>query len=1177
MFGRRRLQAAVAAAMLVAAAGVAGAQQPETATPNGTQPSATPSPADVLKQAVDALQQQFDGATDLADDARANIEKLLSQARSELKAVQESDARADQLSQQAKLVAADAKRLETQLTNEQEIPDLRPAPDKPLEAQLAQANQDLTALTAQRGELLDPQARTARRKALREQLLALPQQIADVAMRLQATPPAGELPLMTQAVQVQLQARKLALERQQAAIQWEIDLYDAEDPLELPRRRRELLDFKINRQKRFVTLLEQQVAELRRALAEDRIHQAEVALVELPPEDRAEIGPIIEKSLEYAREVVRIRQERQKFQARLDEVNRQLTDVQKQFEQASNREQKVGLTPALGLRLRQQRQDLEDFRAIRRRMDSRLEILENAQLRFLDHTDQLELLGDMETQVQAVLDQYPEDERSAHEGQVRRELDRQRANLTQLVEADTEYTVVLDELDLKEEQLIQETSRFANFIDEHILWIRSDRPLDWPSVVGDKLPLVWLLSGRLPRELGQSLWHDVRQHPLWWIAALLLWLALFLRGTRLRQHLRELARTAESRVQTNLRPTLHACWLTVLISVTWPGLCLLIAWRLVASEASTSESAAFGRQLAALGVAFLCLEFFRQVCRNSGLAEAHFGWNERTVLHLRRAMRVLILCGFPLALVSAAFNARERSSSGSDTGAVEILAFIPPLCVLVFCAHRLLKPSTGVLREATAYTPGGWLDRLRGLIWLAGVAVPVSLIVQTAIGYYYTAQQLLLKVEFTVFLILAVLSIRALLYRWLMLKHRRLRLDQLRQRRAAAEAASAGEAGAGGSEIPEVAADPEADLHAISRQTERLVNSTLLVATVVGIWFTWVDVLPALNYLDRWELWTTYSTVEETVANPAGGQDVQVKVVPVQITIVHLIWCLVLVMFTFTAARNVPGLLEIAVLQHLPLDTSIRYAISALTRYAIVLLGIVLSSQSLGIGWSQVQWLAAALTFGLGFGLQEIFANFISGIIILFEQPVRVGDLVTIGDVSGRVSRIRIRATTITDFDRKDFIVPNKEFITGRLLNWTLTDTTNRVVINIGVAYGSNTNEVRAILTRVVQEHPLVLEDPAPLIFFEKFGESSLDFLVMAFLPSFDNRVQTIHELNTTIHDELTKSGIEIPFPQRDLRVRSLPDGLKSPSGNGAEGRTDRTAGKPQKGRSDAVDARMEE
>ena len=154
----------------------------------------------------------------------------------------------------------------------------------------------------------------------------------------------------------------------------------------------------------------------------------------------------------------------------------------------------------------------------------------------------------------------------------------------------------------------------------------------------------------------------------------------------------------------------------------------------------------------------------------------------------------------------------------------------------------------------------------------------------------------------------------------------------------------------------------------------------------------------------------------------------------------------------------------------------------------------------LGVTWNKVQWLAAALTFGLGFGLQEIVANFISGLIVLFERPIRIGDFVTVGDTDGLVTKIRIRATTIRNWDGKELLVPNKEFITGRLLNWSLSDQMTRVVIVAGVAYGSDVDKAMALMREAAQEHEHVLDDPAPILSFEGFGDNSLTLLLRAYI-----------------------------------------------------------------------------
>jgi potassium efflux system protein len=181
--------------------------------------------------------------------------------------------------------------------------------------------------------------------------------------------------------------------------------------------------------------------------------------------------------------------------------------------------------------------------------------------------------------------------------------------------------------------------------------------------------------------------------------------------------------------------------------------------------------------------------------------------------------------------------------------------------------------------------------------------------------------------------------------------------------------------------------------------------------------------------------------------------------------------------------------------------------------------------------------LIAALGVGIGFGLQEIIANFISGLILLFERPVRIGDIVTVGETSGVVTKIRIRSTTIRNWDQQELLVPNKEFITGRLLNWTLSDPVARIVISIGIAYGSDVERALKILLNAANQHERVIEEPASLVTFESFDDSSLDIKLRCYIGSMDHRLQTLSELNLVINRDFAAAGIEIAFPQRDIHL----------------------------------------
>jgi potassium efflux system protein len=499
--------------------------------------------------------------------------------------------------------------------------------------------------------------------------------------------------------------------------------------------------------------------------------------------------------------------------------------------------------------------------------------------------------------------------------------------------------------------------------------------------------------------------------------------------------------------------------------------------------------------------------------------------------HLRWFMTVVLPAAFVFAAMEWQSNELWKESLGR-------LAFMAGLIALSALFFVLLRPSGHAMKGILDRSRGGWLDRSRYLWYPGTVALPIGLAIIAALGYCYTARQLEERLQLTIALVLVAVFVNALLIRWLLVVRRRLAVERAMARRAVGSVAQQEREGADEPETP--AAEPperEESLHALSMQTRRLVRVVMVVGVLIGLWAVWADVLPALGILRRVELWSTTVKVTEATGPEGAAQTVE-KVTP--ITLAGAALALIVVVVTIVAARNLPGLLEIAVLPHLPMERGVRFAVTALSRYMIVVVGVVVAFGRIGVGWSKVQWLIAAMTVGLGFGLQEIFANFISGLIILFERPMRVGDTVTVGDITGTVTRIRIRATTILNWSRKELIVPNKEFITGRLINWTLSDTVLRLDFPVGIAYGSDTALAEKLLLEVARDNPLLMEEPKPIVIFKGFGDSSLEFELRVFIPNMESYVAAWHQVNRAIDEAFRNGGIEIAFPQRDIHVRSV-------------------------------------
>ncbi|MEM1098037.1 MAG: mechanosensitive ion channel domain-containing protein [Planctomycetota bacterium] len=671
-------------------------------------------------------------------------------------------------------------------------------------------------------------------------------------------------------------------------------------------------------------------------------------------------------------------------------------------------------------------------------------------------------------------------------------------------------------------RLASAAARLSVQLDEELLWMTSASPVGGAWVQDVAEGGRWMADASVWTAIGRGVWWEALRSPVQTSLVAALIVALVLGRGRLRAKEAELAEKVGRFSSDGFLLTLAALVVAVLRAL--PGPAVLIVFGGLARSVGDPGARAVAAGCVAAGIVWLTLGFFRTICRPGGLADAHFHWDPQA----RRTLAGNLAWLIPVEIVATFFAASTRfAAEDLYFDGLGRLAFLTGTVALVVFVARVFRPSGGAL--SGVMNRDGWAWRLRRVWHLALMALPIGMTIAASVGYVYTAVVVQERYFISGVVVLMGLIVYSLAARWLLVARRRAAVRQARQRLAEQREAREREAGpdepASGEAIPEI--EPQTlDVDAATTQTRTLLRIGMTTAVFATLWAVWGDLLPALAVLERVEL--TGATLDDEGA----------VIVPA-VTAWSLVLVAVLGALTYVAARNLPSVLELAVLERFPIDAGTRYAMVTLVRYAVIAVGVVWASRLLGIDWGRAQWIVAALGVGLGFGLQEIVANFVSGLIILFERPVRVGDVVTVGSISGTVSRLQIRATTITDWDNKEIIVPNKAFITDQVTNWTLSSSVTRLLIPVGIAYGSDVAKAHAVMAEAVRSVPAVLATPEPSVLFVGFGDSSLDFEVRAFVGQLGHRLPTLHELHAKLDAALGDAGIEIPFPQRDLHLRS--------------------------------------
>ncbi len=1130
--------------------------KPGTSSPWGsqTQPVVRPAAAGgseekqftVSQENIDAMVKKVNEATDIDEEIRKELLERLKGAADWLKTAKDAEAKTKEYQAEIERAPGDLESNKAALA----VPAGEPSFDVGLEAtsteiELQATDAESRLKTAQETltKLEESLKRRGERKAELTKLIAEMDQRLEEATK-QLVTASGEGSLIEATRHQENRARCFALAMQKALYPIELKRIDATT---------ELLPLRRDLAKREVAFLEKEFAGWQKIVADARKSESDRQAAEA----RRQVQNAHPALKSFAEENAKLAERRQDLVAVIEEMEKEIQQSEQlaqqlkdNFTKMSEKVDKAGESTATGFLLRRQRDQIPDVSASRERLSFIKQETPKVHLSALDLQDARDSLGDLDTELANVMAQL--DAEIVRRDQQRITLmvadllQTRRDVLDDLISDHDQYINLLSELELSQTALLDECTRLVAYIDEHVLWIRSSEPLSQADFSNALAGLNSLASPSKWNGVLNSIRARAAEHVWLVLLSIVVCTCLLLGRSRLRNQINRLREKEETVLADRFLPTVQAIIAIALTAAFWPALMWLVGWQLATLRGMTDLGRACGVGLMSAAFAFWSARFLGQLCKRNGVAELHFEWDAQGLDIVRKHLAWLGLLGLPAVFFVAALTVYD---DGHWTSSLGRIAFLTGCLLLVVFSHFVLKPKGGALSQPCQAAPDAWFCRMRYALYVLALGIPLTLGTFSALGYDYSAQRLTVRLQTTLAVALGVMLLRAMAIRWLSIRRDRMLRNMVESADSTPgivtavpeDSVNADDDGNGLQPSPEELA---AEVQQSDSQVRYLLRYAVVTVLLLGVYYIWSDITPALRVLDNVELWSTWVDVKEVIPGPDGDSQVVTTPTEVATTLKHVMVAGMILMLGFVLARNLPALLDVLILERMPIDKGQRYAVGMILRYVVTLAALICCCQELGFTWSSIQWLAAAMTVGLGFGLQEVFANLVSGLIILFERPVRVGDLVTVGGVTGRVTRMQIRATTVTDFDRRELIVPNKKFITEDVMNWTLSDNVNRVVIEVGVAYSSDTKRVRDLMLRVARRHPLLLREPAPSVTFDKFGESSLNFTLRCFLPSLDERLSVIHELHAEINREFRQANIEISFPQQDLHIRTVEGAL---------------------------------
>ncbi|MGK2960404.1 MAG: miniconductance mechanosensitive channel MscM [Candidatus Malihini olakiniferum] len=715
----------------------------------------------------------------------------------------------------------------------------------------------------------------------------------------------------------------------------------------------------------------------------------------------------------------------------------------------------------------------------------------------------------------------------------------QRDLLTSLISGTDAQILELTKLKVATGQLKEALLEIREAIHRYLFWVADVNPISFSFPVQVIQALYHLLSLDTFTQLSSAVIMVVTSRE----TAFPLMGALILVGFGIssRRHYHAFLERASSRIGKvtldHFSLTLRTLFYSILTALSLPVLWAALGYGLQ-NAWPYPIAVAMGDSVTATVPLMWLVMVSASFAHQNGLFIAHLRWSPERVARAMRYYRLSIAFIVPLIMAIITFeNFNEREFSG----------MLGRLCFILLCLALSLVTNSLKRAGIPLYLnkEGSGENTINRALWNLLISAPLIAALASGVGYLATSKALLARLETSVAIWFFLLVVYHVIRRWMLIQRRRIAFDRAKQRRAeilAQRARCEEESNTVTETTSDTIEEPVVDLDTISAKSLQLVRSVLTLIALVSVIALWSEIHSAFSFLENINLWEVTSTVK-------GVEKIQ------PITLGAVLISILIFSITTQIVRNLPALLELALLQHLNLSPGSGYAIITISKYMLMLIGCLVGFSFIGIEWSQLQWLVAALSVGLGFGLQEIFANFISGLIILFEKPIRISDTVTIRDLTGNVMRINTRATTITDWDRKEIIVPNKAFITEQFINWSLSDSVTRVVLTIPAPANADSQKITEILLNVVKRCILVLENPPPEAFLVDLRQGIQIFELRIFAAEMGHRMPLRHEIHKLILEAYRQNNMEMPFPPFQVQISSVRiDGRSKNSTNQAEG-----------------------